>query len=213
MRDYYASRAREYDAIYRKPERQADLEQLRQMLPGKLRGSKLLEIACGTGYWTQWLAPVCQSIVAQDINTEVLQLAAARLAGTTNTALICDDALTLGSLSRHFDAAFAGFWYSHLYVDQVADFLACLHSRLLPDSLVVMLDNRYVEGSSTPIARRDEYGNSWQLRTVAQTGKRYEVLKNFPDRQQFCDSLPVGVRDVEFVDMQHYWFASYRLAH
>ncbi len=211
MREYYASRAQEYDAIYHKPERQADLQALRRELPQRFVDTHLLEVACGTGYWTQWLAGQCRTIVAQDINMEVLQVASQRLSGAQNATLVCEDAFALASLARRFNAAFAGFWYSHLRMDQVRSFLELLHTRLLPNSLVVLLDNRYVEGSSTPICRRDNAGNSWQMRTIAQTGERYEVLKNFPDQQQFTRLLPPGVHCVEFVEMQYYWYACYRL--
>ena len=50
LQSYYAARAGEYDAIYRKPERQADLRAIEQWLPSVLRGRRVLEIACGTGY-------------------------------------------------------------------------------------------------------------------------------------------------------------------
>ena len=55
MQSYYAARAGEYDAVYEKPERQADLRQIEQWLPSALYGERLLEVACGTGYWTQFL--------------------------------------------------------------------------------------------------------------------------------------------------------------
>ncbi len=53
MTDYYAKRASEYERIYQKPERQEDLRQLQATVAGSFVGLDLLEIACGTGYWTQ----------------------------------------------------------------------------------------------------------------------------------------------------------------
>ena len=50
LRAYYARRAREYEAIYQKPERQADLRALEAGLPGVFTGRRVLEIACGTGW-------------------------------------------------------------------------------------------------------------------------------------------------------------------
>ena len=41
---------------------------------------------------------------------------------------------------------------------------------------MVYVDNRYVAGSSTPISRRDEFGNTYQLRSL-KDGTHYEVLK------------------------------------
>ncbi|HEY6168738.1 MAG TPA: class I SAM-dependent methyltransferase, partial [Verrucomicrobiae bacterium] len=53
LAEYYARRAGEYERIYAKPERQADLAALRARLAEAFRGRRVLEIACGTGYWTE----------------------------------------------------------------------------------------------------------------------------------------------------------------
>ena len=52
LQSYYASRAPEYDEVYRKPERQADLRSIERWLPPHFSGVAMLEVACGTGYWT-----------------------------------------------------------------------------------------------------------------------------------------------------------------
>ena len=49
---YYAQRAAEYERIYAKPERQADLAALRARFGKLFKGKRVLELACGTGYWT-----------------------------------------------------------------------------------------------------------------------------------------------------------------
>src|SRR5712692_10327984 len=56
MREYYARRAVEYERVYAKPERQDDLARLRRLLQADLAGHDVLEIACGTGYWTTAIA-------------------------------------------------------------------------------------------------------------------------------------------------------------
>ena len=48
--DYYSRRAREYERIYHKPERQDDLGALRRLVAERLVDRDVLEIACGTGY-------------------------------------------------------------------------------------------------------------------------------------------------------------------
>lgn len=53
MQSYYAARASEYERIYAKPERQADLRRLESMIPAMFARCNVLEIASGTGYWTQ----------------------------------------------------------------------------------------------------------------------------------------------------------------
>lgn len=48
------------------------------------------------------------------------------------------------------------------------------------DFRVILLDNRYVENSSSPIVERDANGNSYQSR-ILKNGETHRVLKNFPD--------------------------------
>ena len=54
---YYAARAAEYENVYAKPERQSDLARLRETVPAYFVGRRVLEVACGTGYWTRLIAP------------------------------------------------------------------------------------------------------------------------------------------------------------
>ena len=67
MKKYYAQRADNYESIYKKPERQADLMAMEERLCSVLEGHRVLEVACGTGYWTQRFAPVATSVFATDI--------------------------------------------------------------------------------------------------------------------------------------------------
>ncbi len=75
LQQYYSRRASEYEEIYQKPERQQDLAKLKILLADLLRGHRVLELACGTGYWTEVIAVTAQSIVATDISEETLALA------------------------------------------------------------------------------------------------------------------------------------------
>jgi SAM-dependent methyltransferase len=75
MQSYYAARAPEYDSVYRKLERQPDLRSIEGWLPPRFTGETVLEIACGTGYWTQFIAPSAARIVAVDLAPETLRIA------------------------------------------------------------------------------------------------------------------------------------------
>src|ERR1044071_1081100 len=147
---YYSARAQEYDRVYAKPERQADLGLLAQWLPLRFAQRRVLELACGTGYWTERIAPVAASVVAFDACVEPLALARQRCIGSDVT-FVSDDAYELGAVGSGFNAAFAGFWFSHVPLARRRCFLTRLHSVLSPSAIVVLLDNRYVEGSNWPI--------------------------------------------------------------
>lgn len=78
MHTYYAARAPYYDAVYLKPERQDDIAFLRTHLPERLQGRDVLEVACGTGYWTRHIAPLARRMVATDGTAEPLEFARLR---------------------------------------------------------------------------------------------------------------------------------------
>jgi len=210
---YYGRRAAECEQIYAKPERQADLARVREWLRAALAGHRILEVACGTGYWTEWLAPVAKAIVATDASDEVLAIARAKRYPAGRVAFERADAyaLTLTSAPAGFTAAFAGFWWSHVPLARVPAFLASLHAHLAPRGMVVLLDNRFVAGSSTPISRCDEAGNTYQRRGLAD-GSEHEVLKNFPTRAELKAALEPVSSDLGVIDFDYYWIASYTLA-
>jgi len=210
LQSYYAARAGEYDAVYRKPERQADLRQIERWLPTVLAGKPLLEVACGTGYWTQFLAPAVPAMLALDSSSEVLEIARARVPAKT-VSFELGDAYALPRRSPPFGAAFAGFWFSHVPLDRQHAFLGGLHAVLEPGAKVVLLDNRFVAGSSSPISETDHAGNTYQSRKL-QDGSMHRVLKNFPSKAQLLALLGQGLGEaVSYVEWPFFWAVGYRV--
>ena len=166
LRRYYAARAREYEAIYAKPERQRDLRRLERDIPARLAGRRVLEIACGTGYWTRLLAQSAAHVVGVDASAQTLEVARAKGLPQDRVEFRLADAYALPDELGLFEGAFAGFWWSHVPRARQAEFLACLDRRLVPGARVTLLDNLYVEGSSTPVAETDPQGNTWQRRRL-----------------------------------------------
>jgi demethylmenaquinone methyltransferase/2-methoxy-6-polyprenyl-1,4-benzoquinol methylase len=204
--DYYRRRAAEYEAIYAWPERQGDLALLRKKIPDKLRGSRVLEIACGTGYWTQLVAAVAAQLVATDLAEETLAIARAKVF-PRNPVFCIADAYALPESLGCFDAALAVFWWSHVPRQRIGEFLASLHRRLEPGARIVLMDNRFVEGASTPISEIDAHGNTYQLRRLGD-GSQVRVLKNFPAEAELRSHLP---STLEIRMLEYYWLADYRL--
>ena len=211
LESYYAQRAREYERIYEKAERQEELAWLRGRIPGLYAGRRVLEIACGTGYWTQHIARTAAHVVACDINEPVLEIAREKPIAKGRAEFHRCDALTLAGVPAGCDAAFAGFWWSHVPRGRIGEFLDSLHARLEPGAVVALLDNRYVEGSSTPIAGFDADGNTFQVRRMAD-GTPVRVMKNFPSEEELRRDLAPRATAIEYTALEYYWLASYRLA-
>jgi demethylmenaquinone methyltransferase/2-methoxy-6-polyprenyl-1,4-benzoquinol methylase len=211
MREYYARRAEYYERVYHKPERQADLRAMEVWLQGAFDGRHVLEIACGTGWWTPHGAQGCRQWLATDLNPETLAIARSKPMPAGKVEFLQTDAYALAGLGdRRFDAAFAGCWWSHVPLPQLPGWLSALHARLEPGARVVMLDNRFVPASSTPIARRDGAGNTYQTRTL-DDGSVHEVLKNFPSREQAFGLLGPRAHDRQWIAYPHYWILSYHI--
>jgi SAM-dependent methyltransferase len=210
MQSYYAARAPEYDRIYSKPERQADLRAIEAWLPQKFAGARVLEIACGTGYWTKFIAPVARHILALDSSPETMNIAKSRVPEGKVDFLV-GDAYALPQHTGRFDAAFAGFWFSHVPKARQREFLLGLGARLEPGAKVVFLDNLYAEGSSLPVTARDAEGNTFQTRQLSD-GSTHEVLKNFPTEAELLQLIAgLGERPV-FTTWQYYWAFEYAVA-
>jgi ubiquinone/menaquinone biosynthesis C-methylase UbiE len=209
--DYYAQRAREYERIYDKPERQADLAALRKIIRDQLTGHDVLEVACGTGYWTEVIAGTAASVVAIDINREVLEVARAKNFPKHNVTIEQRDVYRLSLAPDRFTAGLGAFWWSHVPKRRLDDFLQQFHRSLQPNALVVFIDNRFVAGSSTPIARVDDEGNSYQTRTL-DNGVSYDVLKNFPNESEVRNVVSRFANSVEYTALDYYWCLAYRVA-
>ncbi|MCX7221909.1 MAG: methyltransferase domain-containing protein [Burkholderiales bacterium] len=209
MKDYYAARAKEYDKIYAKPERQQDLRAIEQWLPSKFAQCDVLEVAAGTGYWTQFIAPAARHVVALDASDETLSIAKTR-PGVAAVDWVVGDAYDMSLGEQKFDAVFAGFWLSHIPLEKLPGYLSYLNGFLKPGARVIFLDNLYVQGNSTPLSERDAAGNTYQTRPLAD-GSIHKVLKNYPTELGLSDLVSSFSRQFSYTTWQYYWAFDYRV--
>lgn len=206
---YYRARAAEYEQVYQKPERQPDLELLHGLIPEAFAGRHVLEVACGTGYWTRRIATRAVQVVACDLAPETLDVARSQHPAAFPVDYRVADAFHLEDVEGEFDAGFAGFWWSHILKADLAGFLTGFHRRLLPDSRVMLVDNRYVAGSNWPVARIDDEGNTYQRRLL-NSGAEFEVLKNFSMPEEVRTRIvAAGGRNIAIEELTYYWYATY----
>jgi len=207
LAEYYRERAAEYDAVYAKPERQQDLARLHGLLPRLVTGQRVLEVAAGTGYWTRVLSSSAAEITATDLNAETLELARAREYGGAAVSFRLADAYALDQVPGEFDAAFVGFFWSHVLRGDLPRFVAGVRARMGPGARLIVLDNSCVPGSNHPISRTTEAGDTYQRRTL-NDGRSFEILKNFPGREQFTADVASVANDVRWTKLDYYWLAA-----
>jgi len=180
MRAYYDARAGEYDdwwletGLFTQQERPGWAQEVAELitLVAALPPAHVLDVACGTGFLTAHLAG---SVVGLDQSTEMLAIAAPRVAGP----LICAEALPLPFGDGDFERIFTSHFYGHLLEDERAEFLAEA-SRVAGELVVV------------DAALRDgEEAEQWQERVLGD-GSRHRVYKRYFDAQELAAELGGG---------------------
>ncbi len=206
---YYSERAKEYEQIYQKPERQEDLKKLWIILKDLFSAKSVFEIACGTGYWTQFISETAKSIFAVDINETVIEIARSKKYQSPATFEMVD-ILNLSNINEKFDSGFAGFIWSHIPKQELDVFFSGFISNISPGGLVVFIDNQYVDGSSTPIESKDDYGNTYQIRNLS-NGSNYKVMKNFPADKEILDVIDQIGSDIEIERLKYFWVLKFKI--
>lgn len=207
IRKYYALRAPIYDRVYQIPERQENLRYLEGWIPSVFQGKKVLEIACGTGYWTQFIAPVVEEITATDVNEETLRFAKAR-PGVGDVTFCVEDAYRLSDRLGLFEAAFAGLWLSHIPKERLRAFFMNLHEHLYSKAVVLLIDNSKIQCRDLPITDTDDKGNTYQSRML-DNGTVHRVLKNFPSEEELSQTIEgLGIK-ANYRELEHFWIFIY----
>lgn len=208
---YYNDRAKVYDKVYEAPEEQNDLQKAGALFQQLFAQKTVLEIACGTGYWTAKIAETASSIVATDINETLIDIAKTKIS-TNNVSFQVADMYHL-STTQQFDGLFGGFIWSHILLQDLDGFLAQLQKLLTPHSILAFIDSNPLEGSKHDlknITRTDQHGNTFQTRQL-ENGSTYEVLKNFPSHEFLIERLSPIATEINVVALEYYWIVCCKL--
>ena len=140
---YYNDRAKEYELIYTKPERQGDLILASQILQNVFKNKTVIEIACGTGYWTEKLSRCAKKIMATDINDAVLTIAKEKDYSSQNVTFQQVDVFTMAGIDKQ-ESLFGGFIWSHIQLQDLPTFIATVNNLVDDNGLIAFIDNNFV---------------------------------------------------------------------
>lgn len=207
---YYADRAKEYEKVYLNPDEQGDLQTAEKIFQDLFVQKTVLEIACGTGYWTERIAQTATSIYATDINESVIEIARARQ--QENITFAVADMFDFAT-DEKFDSVFAGFIWSHILLQDLDKILVKVKSFLKPNGTIIFIDGKAVAGTNHDlknITKTDEFGNTFQNRKL-ENGTSHLVLKNFPTRDFLIQKLSSIANEINFINLKYYWIVSCKL--
>ncbi|UOQ50336.1 class I SAM-dependent methyltransferase [Gracilibacillus caseinilyticus] len=210
MKLYYSDRAKEYERVYFRddPIRQQGQINIQGTMKEFFKNRNVLEIACGTGYWTQFVQQEAEHITAIDFSPEVLSIAKEKDIPSNKVTFLRGDAYNLESITGNFDAGLANFWFSHIPKARIQEFLKQLHFKLGEGSRIFMADNVYIRALGGTLIKKENDENTYKIRTL-ENGSKYEIIKNYYTETELRNIFGPYSNDLEVHYGQCFWWISY----
>jgi demethylmenaquinone methyltransferase/2-methoxy-6-polyprenyl-1,4-benzoquinol methylase len=182
---YYRARAREYDesvrgigassaAVPEYEEANREWLQIVHALRVLTLVDDVLELACGTGIWTQELTNISHSIIAIDGSPEMIEINRTKH-GSARVEYQCMD-LFEWKPEKQYDLVFFAFWLSHVPPDRLSSFLGKVARATKPGGKVFIVD----EPKSDRNISGPNVNSLYQHRTL-QDGRSFRIVKAYYD--------------------------------
>ncbi len=183
---YYRARASEYDQWFLRQGRYDRGEEHRRSwfrqvahveaaLAAQKPHGDILELACGTGLWTQRLAPSAASLTALDASPEAVAINRARVRSPRVEYVVTD--LFAWRPEKTYDFVFFGFWLSHVPPERFDAFWGQVRAALKPAGRAFFVDSLLnQETTATDHTRLDRSG---QVARRLNDGREFRIVKVF----------------------------------
>ncbi|WP_246275688.1 class I SAM-dependent methyltransferase [Brasilonema bromeliae] len=191
---YYRARANEYDEWFyrlRRYDRGEEINQrwfnevdvVKQALQKVGQNDKILELASGTGIWTQELLNVGKKITAIDASEEVIEINRSKLNSPKVEYRQID--LFAWEPDTEYDLVFFSFWLSHVPPKLLKSFLTKVYKSVRVGGQVFIVDSRFEPTSTANNHILNDDGSIYQSRKL-NDGQEYQIVKIFyqPDELQ-----------------------------
>lgn len=206
--DYYRARAGEYEQIYYRevPERRREINDACSFVRKIVKDKTVLDLACGTGYWTKVAADSAKQVVATDIALEMINQAKAKLYNGP-VDFVVSDLYHLPFAPNSFDLIILGFWLSHEPKQNYVNLFNAITTLVRTNGVVWMIDNNPpAEGPQNDSAGSDEHDNNLKLRRL-QNGTEYVILKNYFSNSELENIFSKRFQIIELIYQKYYWSA------
>ena len=211
LKDYYSERAAEYESIYNRPDKSRLKEQrlIARKIIQLFNRKYVLEIACGTGYWTKFLDQAYARVLATDISLEMLDLASSKGFNPT-IQFVAADAYNPPISRPKFDGAMANFWFSHIPRDKTKSFLSTLHNRLNPEATVLIVDSVFKKNLGGELVKKGNRRDTYKKRTLL-SGKKFSILKNYYSKSELENIFSEFGKKLQIIYLSNFWLATYKV--
>ncbi len=213
IQHYYDKRAIEYEEIYHRPDpvRQKNLAELAEAMQEAMTGRRVLEVACGTGYWTEKIAKTAEHIVAIDAAPATLEIARSKKIPEEKVEWKIGDAYKLTSENGLYNAGLAMCWFSHIPRARITEFLSGFHTVLQRDSIMFIGDNTFKKDSGGEFIQKNGSEDTFKIRTLSD-GSKHEIIKNYFSEQELKNIFSRFGQDVYVRIGSDFWWVQYTTA-
>jgi ubiquinone/menaquinone biosynthesis C-methylase UbiE len=208
MKAYYRARAAEYDGWWFRQGRFdrgaaanerwfAEAEELYAALDALDISGDVLELAPGTGIWTQRLLAHATTITAVDAAPEMVEINRAKVDSERVTYVLAD--LFTWQPDREYDAVVFCFWISHVPLERLDGFLQTVARALRPGGKFFFVDGRREPLTTAADHVLPEAGVQTMTRKL-NDGRAFEIVKNYFEPTELAGyfqraGLEVSVRE------------------
>ena len=211
--NYYRARAGEYDEwFYRRGRFNhgedfnrkwfAQVADVARALDAFAPTGQVLELACGTGLWTQRLLDHADSLTAIDAAPEVLEINRQRIADDRVRYLQAD--LFSWDPEEHYDVVYFSFWLSHVPPEYFASFWSLVRQCLAPGGRAFFVDSLY---EPTTTAKNHELlgRNSTIQDRKLNDGRTYRIVKVYHEPESLGIELAALGWETEIRQTDNYF--------
>ena len=174
---YFEARAPEYDDSMEPDQSDsvyAEWQQLRSQVRSAWLTGAVLDLAAGTGSWTELFIDSAETVTLVDASASALEIARTRFRGRDVEFVTAD--LFNWNPDRLYDTVFSSFWLCHIPPKLVSNFVAQVESACRPGGKVVLVDEHTFDdpGLAVATARNDD---PWVSHRTVQDGRDFRLVK------------------------------------
>ena len=217
MKDYYRARANEYDEWFYRRGRYdrglegnarwfAEADEVFTALDTLDMKGNVLELAAGTGIWTERLIRTASSITIIDASPEMIAINRARIASDRVSYVQAD--LFTWQPTRTYDAVCFCFWISHIPTERLDAFLHTIALASKPGGKIFFVDGRR-EPNSTAINHQLPETDSQLMTRKLNDGREFEIVKNFYEPASLAARFASAGLNVTVRETQTYFIYGY----
>jgi demethylmenaquinone methyltransferase/2-methoxy-6-polyprenyl-1,4-benzoquinol methylase len=186
---YYRARADEYDEWWQRVGRydrgpeatarwHAEVGEVDAALAAAELGGDVLELACGTGWWTERLACTARHLTCVDASAETIEVNRTRLREADLPLPSYEMVDLFGwTPAATFDAVFFSFWLSHVPEDRFAAFWSKVAAALRPGGRAWLIDSLPDQTSTASDHRMPDQDGIQERRL--NDGRTFRIVKLF----------------------------------